>query len=151
MKQTHATDTLPGSHTRTLKFTRATTCLDGWLNGVIEVSGFVAQSSSTPASSPPRQEPLRNRASRGLTRAGRRSVPIVRRLSKSISDWGVVSAMTVMMLIAVVGGLEFGLDVRQLNIAATISAICVLSLFAAVDEVRHRRQARPQAERRSPV
>jgi hypothetical protein len=74
-----------------------------------------------------------------------------RRLCKSISDWGVVSAMAVTMLIAVVGGLEFGLEVRQLNIAATISAISVLSLFAVVDEVRSRRQARPQTERRSPV
>lgn len=146
MKQTHATDKLPGSHTRTPNFTRATTCLDGWLNGVIEVSGFVA-----PSSFAPHREPLRNRASRGLARTGRRSVPIIRRLSKSISDWGVVSAMAVMMLIAVVGGLEFGLDVRQLNIAATASAICVLSLFAVVDEVRHRRQTRPQTERRSPV
>lgn len=59
--------------------------------------------------------------------------------------------MAVTMLIAIVGGLEFGLEVRQLNIAATISAISVLSLFAVVDEVRFRRQASRQAERHSPV
>lgn len=77
--------------------------------------------------------------------------PISRRQSKSISDWGVVSALAVTMLIAIVGGLEFGLGVRQLNIAATISAISVLSLFAVVDEVRFRRRTRKQTERRSPV
>lgn len=59
--------------------------------------------------------------------------------------------MAVTMLVAVVGGMEFGLEVRQLNIAATVSAVAVLSLFAVVDEVRFRRQAQPQSERRSPV
>lgn len=59
--------------------------------------------------------------------------------------------MAVTMLIAVVGGLELGLEVRQLNIAATVSAISVLSLFAVVDEVRFRRQTRKQTGRRSTV
>ena len=59
--------------------------------------------------------------------------------------------MAVTMFIAIVGGLEFGLEVRQLNIAATISAISVLSLFAVVDEVRFRRQTSRQPERQSPV
>jgi hypothetical protein len=150
MKQTHATDTLPGSHTRTHKFTRPTTCLDGWLNGVIEVSGFVAQPSFAPA-----RKPEVGRAARGPAQDNSArpnfSEPSSRRFSKSISDWGVVSAMAVTMFIAIVGGLEFGLEVRQLNIAATISAISVLSLFAVVDEVRFRRQTSRQPERQSPV
>jgi hypothetical protein len=150
MKHTHATETLPGSHTRTPNFTRATTCLDGWLNGVIEVSGFVAQPSFVPASRPGGDRAARGSIRREQTRRESRE-PISRRFSKSVSDWGVVTAMAVTMLIAVVGGLEFGLEVRQLNIAATISAISVLSLFAVVDEVRSRRHARPQTERRSPV
>jgi len=59
--------------------------------------------------------------------------------------------MLVTMLIAVVGGLKFGLEIRQLNIAATVSAVAVLSLFAAADEVRARRQAEPEHGQRSRV
>lgn len=149
MKQTHATDASPVSHTHTHSFKKTSTCLDGWLNGVIEVSGFVARPSFAPA-----RKPDGSRAARGSIRVESRrraAEPISRRLSKSISDWGVVSAMAVTMLIAVVGGLELGLEVRQLNIAATVSAISVLSLFAVVDEVRFRRQTRKQTGRRSTV
>jgi len=59
--------------------------------------------------------------------------------------------MMVTMLIAVVGGMQFGLEVRQLNIAATVSAIAVLSLFAAADEFRTRRQVEPEHGQRSRV
>jgi len=59
--------------------------------------------------------------------------------------------MAVTMLIAIVGGMEFGLEVRQLNIAATVSAVAVLALFAVVDELRFRRSTRPRPEQRSAV
>ena len=59
--------------------------------------------------------------------------------------------MAITMLIAIVGGMEFGLEVRQLNIAATVSAVTVLTLFAVVDEVRFRRNTRPRPGQRSAV
>ena len=59
--------------------------------------------------------------------------------------------MAITMLIAIVGGMEFGLEVRQLNIAATVSAVAVLTLFAVVDEVRFRRNTRPRPGQRSAV
>lgn len=59
--------------------------------------------------------------------------------------------MAVTMLIAIVGGMEFGLEVRQLNIAATVSAVAVLALFAVVDELRFRRSTRPRPGQRSTV
>ena len=55
------------------------------------------------------------------------------------------------MLIAIVGGMEFGLEVRQLNIAATVSAVAVLALCAVVDELRFRRSTRPRPGQRSTV
>ncbi|MFP6762972.1 MAG: hypothetical protein VB858_05120 [Planctomycetaceae bacterium] len=141
MKRTHATDTLPVSHTRT----RSAVCLDGWLNGVIEVSRFVPQSSHTPAAGAARVRAAQNTVRKLKFRL------ISRPLSKSVSDSGVMCAMMVTMLIAVIGGLQFGLEVRQLNIAATVSAVAVLSLFAAADEFRFRRQAETQPGQRTRV
>ena len=141
MKQTHVTDASPVSHTRT----HSAVDFDGWLDGVIEVSRFHPQSSSAPAA-----RPFRRRVARSTVRQFRLQ-SMSRRLSKSVSDSGVMCAMLVTMLIAVVGGLKFGLEIRQLNIAATVSAVAVLSLFAAADEVRARRQAEPEHGQRSRV